>query len=270
MNKVLLPTDFSENSANAIHYALDLFSGTKATFYVLNVQKASSYATDDLLIASPGTSVYEAIVADNKAKLEQFFEPIKAEYAEEDFSFELSVDFDTLTDAINQAVKRFDIDLIIMGSNGATGAAEVLFGSNTLKTIRQVDHPLLIIPEDYRFQGINDILFTLHQDEEMDEDPTEILRRLRERFDARLTLLEILETEPNQLTGNVEQEADRYCRLKGIPFSMAISAFVQLNPVDLNVLFARKEMLLKRFFKGSEANRVSYGTQVPLLILHHA
>lgn len=270
MNTVLLPTDFSDNSANAIRFALSLFSGTHARFYVLNVQKAAGYATDDLLIASSGTSVYDAIVSDNKKKLEEFFTPLAEEFSDQEFSYELIVDFDTLTDAIDQAVKRYEIDLIVMGSNGATGAAEVLFGSNTLKTIRAVDHPLLIIPEGYQFQGINDILFTLHQDEEMEEDPTEIFRKLKQRFDARLTLLEILESEPTTTTANLEEQADRYCRLKDIPFSMAISAFVQLNPVDLNVLFARKEMLLKRFFMGSEANRVSYGTKVPLLILHHS
>ena len=270
MNKILLPTDFSDNSANAIRYALDLYAGTQATFYVLNVQKASGYATDDLLIASPGTSVYEAIVSDNKEKLKNFFEPIEAEYSQHDYGFELIVDFDTLTDAIDQSVKQYEIDLVVMGSNGATGAAEVLFGSNTLKTIRALDHPLLIIPEGYKFQGIHDILFTLHQDEEMEEDPTEILRRLRNRFDARLTLLEILEEEPTRSSAEMEAQADRYFRLKGIPFAMSISAFVQLNPVDLNVLFAKKELLLKRFFMGSEANRVSYGTMVPLLILHHA
>ena len=229
MNKILLPTDCSENSANAIRYALELYSGTQSTFYVLNVQKASSYATDDLLIASPGTSVYEAIVADNKERLEKFMDPLRKQYAQEDFDFQLKVDFDTLTDAIAQAVKQYEVDLVVMGSNGATGAAEVLFGSNTLKTIRAVNHPLLIIPEGYKFEGINDILFTLHQDEPIDEDPTAILRRLRERFDARLTLLEIEEAVAAVSPSDLEGQADRYFNLKGIPFALAISAFWLLN-----------------------------------------
>jgi len=35
MKKILLPTDFSDNSLNAIRYAVQLFKGEKCTFILL-------------------------------------------------------------------------------------------------------------------------------------------------------------------------------------------------------------------------------------------
>jgi len=57
MKSILLPTDFSENSKNAIEYAMRLFENEQCTFYVLHVQKASHYATDDLMAAPANTSI---------------------------------------------------------------------------------------------------------------------------------------------------------------------------------------------------------------------
>ncbi|WP_299528057.1 universal stress protein, partial [uncultured Lutibacter sp.] len=37
MKNILLPTDFSENSWNAIKYALELYKKTACNFYLLHV-----------------------------------------------------------------------------------------------------------------------------------------------------------------------------------------------------------------------------------------
>ena len=276
MKRILLPTDFSNNSENAIRYALDLFKGMSCTFVILNVQKISEYATDDLLIASPGTSIYEAIVADNKARLKAFVEPIEEDYANEDYTFENRVDFDVFVDAIDQAVKRHDIDLIIMGSNGATGAAEVLFGSNTLKVIRQVDHPLLIVPAGYGYTRPENILFTVHKNEDFQRDRIDTLLQLVDIFSSSLHVLEVEESRDTSIDNTQDKVNElisgrsfEFRFLEGLPAPVAVSAYVQLFPVDMHAMFVEKESFLQRFIYGSETHKISYSTRVPLLVLHH-
>lgn len=62
METILLPTDFSKNSLNAIDFAMKMFKETNCTFYILNIQKASSFVSDDLMTASPSVNLYQAII----------------------------------------------------------------------------------------------------------------------------------------------------------------------------------------------------------------
>ena len=61
MKNILLPTDFSNNSRNAIHYAFQFFKDQECEFYFLNVQKISEYLTGDIYAASKDNSVFDAV-----------------------------------------------------------------------------------------------------------------------------------------------------------------------------------------------------------------
>jgi len=124
MMNILLPTDFSENSKNAIAYALDFCKGAACSFFFLNVQKQSEFILDDFYTAPTDASINRAILTDNKKELEEFVAIFQEAYEDEDFEFTSQVDFDKITASINQAIEINKIDLIIMGTNGATGASK--------------------------------------------------------------------------------------------------------------------------------------------------
>lgn len=274
MKNILLPTDFSKNSKNAIKYALKFFEGEKCTFHVLNSQKPSGYITADVLYGAPGTSVYEGILNDNKKELEKTVQYCQSISEGEDFTFIPKIDFDNIVDAVNQAVALNNIELIIMGSNGATGAAEVIFGSNTLKIIRNVDSPVLIVPEAYTFEKINAILLSLNYQYDVANKSFNIISEILKKNNASLKILEI-EEEDMELSSqrNHTEEVfkeigfERYS-IKNIPASMAINAFEQLIPVQLHALIVERKSFFDRFIFGSETSKINYGSLVPLLVLH--
>ena len=49
MKNILIPTDFSENSWNAIEYALHFFSKSSCNFYLLHVNTADIPPSNELL-----------------------------------------------------------------------------------------------------------------------------------------------------------------------------------------------------------------------------
>ena len=51
MKNILLPTDFSENSWNAIEYALKLFEKKSCNFYLLHVKSLSYISEGDMTFA---------------------------------------------------------------------------------------------------------------------------------------------------------------------------------------------------------------------------
>ncbi|WP_290790540.1 universal stress protein [Altibacter sp.] len=274
MKRILLPTDFSENSLNAIRYAMAFFKNSEVDFFVLNVQKTSNYTTADLMSRSSGSTVYRAILDDNKKSLNKFIEKLKKECVGEKYTFHGLVDFDVFTDAMQQAVVTKNIDLIIMGTNGATGAKEVLFGSNTLNVIRQVNCPLIAVPEAYTFKDIKNVLFSINYQGVPTTSIAPLIEILK-LYKATLKVLDVkeenihvtsAETEASlkDLLGNLSYD---YYLLSGIPIPIAIDAFEQLFPVDLHALIVEQKSFLDRFVFGSETSAISYNSRVPLLIL---
>lgn len=274
MKNILLPTDFSGNSKNAIQYALKFFEGENCTFHILNSQKPG-YITADVLYGAPGTSIYEGILNDNKKALENMVQFCESNSEKENFTFIPKLDFDNIVDAINQAVALNNIELIVMGSNGATGAAEVLFGSNTLKVIRNVDCPVLIVPEDYTFENIEAVLLSLNYQNEVSKESVSLITEIVKKNGASLKILEI-EEEDIQLAAQTNQPERSFTGLnleqysiKNIPASVAINAFEQLIPVQLHAMIVERKSFLDRFIFGSETSKISYGSPIPLLVLHH-
>ena len=277
MNTILLPTDFSKSSKNAIKFALDFFKGHTCSFYFLNIQKASDYITAEVRSASPKNSVYDAVIADNKQELSSLVDSFEKIYSSEDYTFHKKVDYDDFVDAIKQSISLYSIDLIIIGTNGATSAKEVLFGSNTLQVIRQVDCPVFVIPDNYSYKKIESILFSLHHGDILKKEKLQPLFSLIEKQNK--THIHVLDIDddaianPNQLEnrnlqGSFKGKKHTFHALTGIPTPIAINTFVQLFNISLHAMFVERESFLERFVFGSETSKISYETRVPLLVLH--
>lgn len=274
MKSILLPTDFSENSKNAITFAMKFFEGETCTFHILNSQKPSGYITADVLYGAPGTSIYEGILNDNKKELEKMVQFCKSISEKENFTFVPKIDFDNIVDAVNQAIVLNNITLIVIGTNGATGAGEVVFGSNTLKIIRNVNCPVIAVPEGYTFEKIQSVLLSINYQYNITGEALEYFLEVVKKHKASLKILEIEEDNVEVTTQKrdlnevfKEITIERFC-IKNLPYPMAINAFEQLIPVQLHAMFVARKSFLDRFIFGSDTSKISYGSRVPILVLH--
>ena len=273
MKNILLPTDFSDNSKNAIRFAMKFFEGETCTFHILNTQKPSSYLTADVRISSLGTSVYEGILAENKKELEKMIAFCESISTKEDFTFVPKIDFANIVDAVNQTIAKNDIELIIMGTNGTTGAAEVIFGSNTLNVVRNANCPVIAIPQGYLFEKILSVLLSVNYQYDVMDKALEILLKIVRKHKASLKILEVEEDKIEIMPQKIDFKEhfkditfERYC-IKNLPYPMAINAFEQLIPIQLHAMFLERKSFLDRFIFGSDISRISYTTLAPLLVL---
>jgi nucleotide-binding universal stress UspA family protein len=276
MKNILLLTDFSKNAKNAIEYALQFFKGEEKLFYILNVHKTSSYTMGDLMTSSPTSTVYDSIIKNPKATLKKFIGQLKETYANEPYTFEGICDHDDFISAINQVIKLKKIDLIVMGTNGATGAKEVIFGSNTLSTIRNVEHPVLVIPEGYKFTKPNTVLFVTEHDEIFAKKSLYPLVHIITKYDSELLILTL---DKNNSTDLIREKKDTmnaffkgtqhsFYSISKIPADIAIDAFMQIKHADITAKIINKESFFKRMVSRSSTHDITYKTRVPLLIMH--
>lgn len=276
MKNILLLTDFSKNSINAIRYALQLFENNSCEFFMLHVQSSSTYTTDDL-IAAGNSSVYSAIVKKAKHKLSKLITRLEKEFKNENFSFQPLIDYDALTDAINQVITSKNIDMIVMGSNGVTGAKEVIFGSNTINVIRKVDCPTLVIPEKFEYKNPNDILLPLDVFDAMSGKAFYYIVKFTKQFSKTLHVLRIKphaedskeEKNDKEHINYFLKETDyKYHIINTVPIPHVVSCYSQTHNIDLIALLVQKENLFERFFTGSSTTQITNKIKVPLLISH--
>lgn len=280
MNRILLLTDFSDNATQAISYAFDLWRGQDCKFFILNIQKTSEFTTDDLITAKPHESVFSSIIADNKTQLETYVSKLRGQVENENFEIIPKVDYDAFTDAVNQAIDAFEIEYVVLGTNGASGPAEVIFGSNTLQVIRRVNCPTIVVPEGFAFRPLKDILYSQTDDSIATEDELLPFLKLIQNRSPQIHLLGI--QTPDSSNGDVikqrldlmEQKAlaGFNCvqqMLENLPVPEAIIAYEQLKNIDLHVFSVQRKSFLKRFLFGSDTGQISHRTKVPLLVLHH-
>ena len=155
---ILLPTDFSKNSGNAISYAMELFKNEKCNFFFLHTYTPSFYRMDYMLGGPLFSAIPDSGVDISLAGLEKTLEDVKKSYENPNHSYNVISAFNTLTDEINEVTIEKEIDMVVMGTQGATGAKEIFLGTNTVYALRKAIAPVLVIPENYTFQKIQKIL----------------------------------------------------------------------------------------------------------------
>jgi nucleotide-binding universal stress UspA family protein len=155
MTTILLPTDFSENAWSAISYTIRLYQKEPCKFYLLHSTKVVSSR-----MSSFSNKLLTTMRENAEKEVLQLKEKIETAFPNDLHEFEVIVSLGDLDDAIESCVHRYNVDLVAMGTKGATGASEILFGSNTTKIFKKVKTcPVLAIPNDYEFVTPTQIAF---------------------------------------------------------------------------------------------------------------
>ncbi|NND26688.1 MAG: hypothetical protein EX263_06585 [Flavobacteriaceae bacterium] len=277
MKIILLPTDFSVNSVNAIHYALDMYKDVVCRFYILNVQKASSFISDDFRTMSPSSTVYQTLIATTKLSLETLIDKLEKR-KNPNHSFDAMVDYDNFIDAINQACEAKGVDLIIMGTKGATGAERIIFGSNTVRVMQRCATPVLAIPSGCKFSSIDKIAFTSNYKTFYKKDELGPLIQMAELFNAKIDVLHMVEED--HLTR--EQENNKafidacfrfvnheFIDLEKRDVFEVVQDYVKANNINMLAMMSRRHSFLERLFTTHNVEEFGFRSDVPMLVMEN-
>ena len=278
MRNILLPTDFSQSSINAIFFALRLMRGTTCTFHLLSIYKAWKYTSGDLMLSCSDNSVYDCLIQENSAKLQKLIANMEKSFQGEAFRFEAINSYNVFTDAINQLIELHRMDLIVMGTDGSSNIAEHIFGSHTLRVIRKVNAPLLVIPNGKKCKRPKHLLLSLDTDTNPEKVSFSSLQKLIGNQSFSLDILKVSPPNPDPDEEAAQEQSvkqlfeiynPKYHRVSGVPVHRAIQTFLKSSSIDFHVLPVKKEDFLERVF-GSQLSKIIYATTVPLLVLHEA
>ena len=205
MKNVLLPTDFSENSWNAIKYAIHFFNAIECGFYLLHVNSLNNFIPQDEALTIDSYYLENTYIKPAKQKLRSFVKRIsKLKPNKDKHKFFVLTETGFFIDSIRRIIKEKEIDFIVMGTKGASGLNEIILGTNTADVITKVKCTTLAVPENAEFVPPKEIAFPSDLNLTYNLDILHPLLDIVEHFKAFLRILHInknkrdLERELNQ------------------------------------------------------------------------
>lgn len=143
VNRILVPTDFSETADTALAYAKDLATRMGASLHLLHVY------TDPYAVAAYAPEVYAPVPADLRERAreevrERLHERLDAN-EEQRFRGSCGVVRGLVAPQIVDYAANQDIDLIVMGTHGRRGVAHLLLGSVAEHVVRTAGCPVLTV-----------------------------------------------------------------------------------------------------------------------------
>jgi nucleotide-binding universal stress UspA family protein len=272
ISHILVPTDFSTVADNALKYAISFAIQTKAKIHLLHVK--SFPVMDTSFPADAYATLIEEMdkiaIAGFEKRVQELLEPAKV-------AFQTTHISGFVNEEIINYSKNNPIDLIIMGTTGASGIQELLIGSNAATTVGKSEIPVLVIPPTAAFTEIKHILYA----SDYTEPEFPALSRLlffAELNDAAISVLHVktdydryFNAANNFFVRNkahIKREQIQLVQSEKTEVADAINAHIDEHPTDLLVLAKHNRSFFDRLFHRSLSKQMAYHTKIPLLVLH--
>jgi nucleotide-binding universal stress UspA family protein len=198
MKKILVPCDFSKPAISAFRFALGIAAQSKGAVHLLNIVELP-VLHDTVMM--PVLNFEAELLKELKEKAEKSFSKLTTKYGVEGVKVVGEVVFGPVSREIIEYAKSAEIDLIVMGSHGASGLREFVVGSNAEKIVRNSPVPVLVV-KDYSKGSIKNIVFPNTLETEDQEELTMKVKALQNFFKAHLHVVWI--NTPLNFTSDTE------------------------------------------------------------------
>ncbi len=273
---ILVPTDFTKSALNALNYAVNIASELNSKIILLH--------TFNTIVSSPEMpfdDVKQFSMAAKKTADKQLDKLIEKIHKVSDVQLEyISID-SLLVDGILETIKNKKIDLVVMGTKGASGFKELFFGTVTSKIIEYAKCPVWAIPQRASYNGLQNITYAT----DYNVSDITILKKLAEiakEFKSKINILHIalsnknIELEAAVLKKFILKVKDKI-NYKHIASHLlyaddkenGLENYLKKAQTNLITISTQYRTVTEKMFSKSIAKKLSYHSKVPLLTYHH-
>src|SRR5690606_14066929 len=278
---ILIPTDFSENSHNAKRYALGYFADIPVNFYILHISPTATIyknAEPDGFFKLNENREDKHVLQNSFAMLKEEIKTCELLSKNANHHFYPLFENVLLVEAIRKHVEEKEIDYILMGTKGNSKINRNEIGSNTSEVITKVKCPILVIPENAKFNKMKNIAFLTDYNCIY---RSKVISKLSETLSLQQTALRVLNVR-SQNTGLTAAQTDNkgflhyffketkhsFHFLENKKIETGIQDFVETWEIDMIAIFAKNLNLIERLLFKRIIVPISYQSEVPFLVLH--
>jgi nucleotide-binding universal stress UspA family protein len=278
MKKILVPSDFSPTAEKAFRFAVNHASksnGTVILYHVCTPVESTFLDTDEK------RRLYNEAIEKNELKrLQRLKKKVAGDYCAT--PIETSVGRAPITDNILGFAEQNDIDLIVMGTQGATGLKKVIIGSQASRIAEECKVPVLLIPEKFEWKEPEKIVFATNYNSS-DIKAINLSIELAKAYNSRLIVVHLF--RPTAINALEDKEMVTF-KTVAKHLQKSISDFpIRFEPIrtpevdetlenlhreisyDLLVMVRRNKGFLQKLFLKSFTKALCSVTKLPLLIV---
>jgi len=153
MKKIIVPVDFSEHSEFALETAANIAKKNNAEIIALHMLEIS-----ETILTKGNDGLQAETVFFLKLAKKKFEDFLDKDYLKNLVVTPIIKHFKVFSE-INDVVKENEVDLIVMGSHGASGLKELFVGSNTEKVVRYSSIPVLVVKHNPILMDFENVVF---------------------------------------------------------------------------------------------------------------
>ncbi|WP_179374271.1 universal stress protein [Winogradskyella wichelsiae] len=269
---ILLPTDFSDNAWSAALYAIKLYANEQCTFHFLHSTKMKASSMSNI-----SNKLISVLVENAEKDLGQLKAKVEKEYANENHTFKVFLSTNLLHNSIEVLVEKEAIDIIVIGTKGATLAKEIMFGSNTVNVIKQIKKcPVLVIPNEYKYIQPEEIAFPTDYNRPYGEELS-ALKDLADLYNSKIRIVHINTEEAISKTqkqnlallkiGLDHNDSIFHWMPNCDKKEKAINDFIKELKINILVMINYKHSFLENLVKEPVIKNIGFHPTIPFLVI---
>ena len=269
MKKILMPTDFSPIADHALQFAIEIAAVCQSEIFLFHVYHINKIDYDPNFAKDkqPFANQVERSMNQTKRKFRQVME-------EKGLTVHTKVEEATIFSLFNRIAPELGIDLIVMGSQGASGLSRIVFGSVAATAMEIAEAPVLVVPYKAKFQQISHIVLAVDR-KEISPEALLPLQELALAFGADVTLLNVSTATDQHIFQKIDVTLEGvHTNYKEVPLSKSINdtinEYCEKEGCDLLCMIRREKGFFESLFQKSITKTQVYNSPTPLLVLPHA
>lgn len=278
MMKIVLTTDFSDNAWNGIFNTIKLYANTPCRIYIVNAYEPNELNFLDKSSQQRLGGLYDSLAKNSKQELDKVIDYLNKNNNNPNHSFEIISKRGNLIEVLKEIVHTNDIDLIAMGTQGATGAQGIFIGSSTVKVLKMIkDCPILMIPSDYSFQRLKTLVFPTDYNRTYEKYELLPVVHLVSLWNAKIHLLLVSNESilSDTQKANIKILEERFAALKyayhHTPFEKSLSSsiekFIIKNEIDIMAMIRNHHTFWEKIIREPVIKKTAFNSPIPVLML---
>ncbi len=272
MQKLLVPTDFSECAENALDYALFIAKNMNAEITLLSAYHIPSSGSATIVV-----NIQEDMRNETQEELSALIDKKSKEYPKIKITGE--TDFNVPVNSILRHTEKNDYDMVVLGTTGASGVKDIFLGSTTSNLVDKVRIPILAVPHNSNFRSIESILMACSLESIKSVDSMNFLKLFATSLNLEVKFFNVYKENDEGLADRIAKKKEG---LKIIfdSFKYEIE-LIQSNDIEDAVLQAvgknqllsvvtRERKFFDKMFHPSMSKKLAKHSKSPILILHES
>lgn len=274
IKKILVPTDFSETADLALEHACFMAKLFQADVYLVHIMSPYAYATP-----LPDFVVDNTLIEELKKRVQGTLDEKAREiYRAYGVKVNTILDVGNLVSGVVNLIKEIGVDIIVIGSHGASGFKELFIGSNAYRIVATSPVPVLTIQTHAKRVGFGRLFLPIDSSAFTREKVGPAVS-LAEKYGAGIILYGELTKEHEEELKQMElrvKQAEAFIKEHGIPVksliekvdNIAKSTYHKAKEMNADLIVVMTDQEPSNdLFLGPYTQQIIHRSKIPVLTI---